>query len=123
LATRCRAIGLSVHAAYSGLAALRSFLDNPPDVICLDVEMPDGNGLSACELLAGQNRLAQIPIIILTGKTDGATIRRCHNLCAYYVPKCVDVWSRLEPLLHELLGNRPAASMRSLTSANAPSAN
>jgi CheY-like chemotaxis protein len=110
LALRCRTLGLSVRASHSGLAALKSACDDPPDVICLDVEMPGGNGFSACELLAGETRLAEVPIIILTGKTDGETIRRCHNLCAYYVPKCSDVWSRIEPLLQELLDLSPEAS-------------
>jgi hypothetical protein len=40
----------------------------------------------------------------MTGRTDPDTIIRCHNMCAYYVEKCPDVWSRLEPLLIEVLG-------------------
>jgi CheY-like chemotaxis protein len=103
LTIRCRALGLQVRTAHNGLAALQSACDDPPDIICLDVEMPGGNGLSACELFAGESRLAQVPIIVLTGKTDGDTIRRCHNACAYYVPKCADVWNRIEPLLQTFL--------------------
>jgi CheY-like chemotaxis protein len=103
LELRCRALGLDVRVAYSGLAALKSACQEPPDLICLDVDMPGGNGFSACELLTGEDQLAQVPIIILTGKTDSDTIRRCHHLCAYYVPKCADVWTRIEPLLQELL--------------------
>ena len=75
-------LGLDVRVAYSGLAALKSACQEPPDLICLDVDMPGGNGFSACELLTGEDQLAQVPIIILTGKTDSDTIRRCHHLCA-----------------------------------------
>lgn len=106
LELRCRALGFDVRVAYSGLAALKSACQQPPDLICLDVDMPGGNGFSACELLAGEQQLAHVPIIILTGKTDSETIRRCHNLCAYYVPKCTDVWTRIAPLLQELLAEQ-----------------
>ncbi|HEX3997930.1 MAG TPA: response regulator [Pirellulales bacterium] len=109
LELRCRALGFDVRVAHSGLAALKSACQQPPDLICLDVDMPGGNGFSACELLAGEPQLSHVPIIILTGKTDGETIRRCHNLCAYYVPKCADVWARIAPLLQELLDQQPFA--------------
>lgn len=111
LELRCRALGFDVRVAYSALAALKSACQEPPDLICLDVEMPGGNGFSACELLAGEPRVASVPIIILTGKTDSDTVRRCHNLCAYYVPKCANVWTRMAPLLKELLAApQPAAA-------------
>jgi hypothetical protein len=42
-------------------------------------------------------------LIVLTGSEDPETVRRCHSLKAYYVPKCADVWQRIEPLLNELL--------------------
>ena|ERR1700676_4153182 len=103
LELRCRAIGLQTRTAHNALAALQQACREPPDVICLDVEMPGGNGLNACELLAGEPRLANVPVIVLTGKTDCDTIRRCHDVCAYYVPKCGDLWGRIEPLLRELL--------------------
>jgi CheY-like chemotaxis protein len=74
-----------------------------PDVVCLDVDMPAGNGLGVCEMLSSDTACRTIPIIILTGRTDPETIMRCHSLCAYYVEKCPDVWSRIEPLLKELL--------------------
>jgi CheY-like chemotaxis protein len=77
---------------------------------CLDVEMPAGNGLSVCEMLASDQACRSIPIAILTGRSDPDTIIRCHNLCVYYVEKCPDIWSRLEPLLKELLGNSDTTS-------------
>jgi CheY-like chemotaxis protein len=109
LELRCRAMGYQVCVARSGLAALKTACETPPDLICLDVEMPGGNGFSACELLAGEEKLAGVPVIILTGRNDPETIRRCHNLCAYYVLKCTDIWSRLAPLIQELLGQPDGA--------------
>ncbi len=103
LAIRCRRMGAEVDVAHDGLTALNKVQFNEPDIVCLDVNMPGGTGLSVCEMLAGDERMNEIPVIILTGHTDTETIRRCHELCAYYVPKCDDVWYRIEPLLRELL--------------------
>jgi CheY-like chemotaxis protein len=104
LELRCRTLGYDVCVAHSGLAALKMACQQKPDLICLDVEMPGGNGFSACELLAGEETLARVPVVILTGRNDPDTIRKCHNLCAYYVLKCTDIWDRLAPLVRELLG-------------------
>ncbi len=107
LALRCRQLGLQVDEAYNALTALAKLDDNPADLICLDIDMPPGDGLSVCEMLATDQRFAFTPVIVLTGKANEDTIRRCHNLCAYYVQKCPDVWSRVEPLVCELLRVRP----------------
>jgi hypothetical protein len=84
---------------------------------CLDVEMPAGNGLSVCEMLMSDEACHSMPIAIPTGRSDPDTIMRCHGLSAYYVEKCPDVWSRIEPLFKELLcqsettsGARPGES-------------
>ncbi len=104
IAFRCRRRGLKVLLAYDAFSALSLAKGESPDMVCLDVEMPAGNGLSVCEMLASDETCRSIPIAIMTGRTDPDTIIRCHNLCAYYVEKCPDVWSRLEPLLTEILG-------------------
>jgi CheY-like chemotaxis protein len=103
LGIRAKIMGLEVIVAYDAMAALERAIARRPDVVCLDVNMPGGNGLSACELLAGDERFAKTPVIVLTGSRDEETIRRCHRLSAYYVEKCPNVWSRIEPLLNELL--------------------
>ena len=75
-----------------------------PDLVILDVNMPSGSGLSVCEMVARDPNLKSIPVIILTGRTDGETIASCNRLDAYYVPKGPNIWSRLEPLVVDLLG-------------------
>ena len=84
--------------------------------MCLDVNLPGGNGLSLCEMLCTDDRMADIPKIILTGRSDPDTIRRCHSMCAYYVEKSSDVWERMGPLLIEVLGptGGPSAAAGSL---------
>jgi CheY-like chemotaxis protein len=108
---RCRRLGLKVLTAHDAFTALTIAKTQSPDLICLDVEMPAGNGLSVCEMLTSDETCRSIPIAILTGKCDPDTIIRCHTMCAYYVEKCPDVWSRLEPLLEELLGVSDAVTL------------
>jgi DNA-binding response OmpR family regulator len=102
LCARCESLGLAVDVANNAMTALGKIDEMMPDVVILDVEMPLGNGLSVCEMMATHRNLATIPVIMLTGRSDRETIRRCHDLCAFYVSKNGDVWSRIEPLLREL---------------------
>ncbi len=103
LELRCRQLGLEVVTAEDALTALSSVDCIVPDLVCMDVSMPGGNGLAACEMMADDERLSSIPVIILTGSSDEETIRRCHRMNAYYVQKSSDVWQRVEPILCELL--------------------
>ena len=113
LSHRLSSLGCSVIAASSALEAVNAIHRAVPDLVCLDVNMPSGNGLSVCEMMSSDPRLRLIPIIILTGCSDKSTIRRCHDMLVFYVQKGADVWSRVEPLVRELLRfdeQRPAAA-------------
>lgn len=103
LSRRCSSLGCSVVGVNNALDALNVIHRMTPDLVCLDVNMPSGNGLSVCEMMASDERLRKIPIIILTGQEDPSTIRRCHDLLAFYVQKSADTWQRIEPLLRDLL--------------------
>ena len=108
LATRCRSIGLQVETANNPLTAMSIIGVRPPDVICLDVEMPTGNGLSVRELLAVDPVACKTPVIIVTGRKDQGTIHRCGEWRAYYVYKSPNVWQSLRPVLCELLDYTPS---------------
>jgi CheY-like chemotaxis protein len=103
LSQRFSSLGCSVIGSNSAVEAINAIHRIIPDLVCLDVNMPNGNGLSICEMMAADARLRSIPVIILTGCSDQTTIRRCHDMLVFYVLKGTDVWSRIQPLVRELL--------------------
>lgn len=102
LSRRCEARGMRVRSAHDALGALNLIHEARPDLICLDVNMPAGNGLCVLEMLTADRDLFDVPVIVMSGDASEETIRRCHRHCAYYVQKCADVWPRIEPIVQEL---------------------
>ena len=119
---RCRLAGLIVETVYDGKSAVHKIDSLEPDLVILDVNMPSGSGLSVGEMISRDPRLKVIPLIMLTGCKDEETIRRCQCLSAHYVPKGPDAWSRIEPLVQELLGLVPASDPAAIQSNGVPTA-
>ena len=55
-----------VFVVYSGVEAIKEARRHPPDLIVLDVLMPDMDGLETCRQLRIDPALADIPILFLT---------------------------------------------------------
>ena len=62
--------GYKVRAAVSGKAALQAARNDPPDLILLDINMPEMNGYEVCENLKADPRLKEIPVIFLSALTE-----------------------------------------------------
>jgi len=103
LARRCELLGLGVEKAFDGLTALAKLDDLQPQFAILDVNMPGGNGLAVLEMMSANQHLQSIPTVIMTGREDIETMRRCFDFSGYFIPKCSDIWPRIEPLLREHL--------------------
>src|SRR5882672_616121 len=96
---RCRNAGYLVEQARNLLTATAMIEKHMPDVLCVDVQMPTGNGLDFCEMLATDPKTADLPIIVLTGQRDGETLKLCRRLQLEYAAKQSDAWRALEPLI------------------------
>ena len=59
-----------VTASDPGTGIEKAFGEPRPDLILLDVEMPDISGFEVCRALKDEPATASIPIIFLTGKTE-----------------------------------------------------
>lgn len=61
---------------------LKSGIDDHPDLVFLDVMMPNLNGISALEDLKDHNELRNIPVIMLTSRSREEDIAKCIELGA-----------------------------------------
>jgi signal transduction histidine kinase/DNA-binding response OmpR family regulator len=67
--------GLAIAEAASGQEGLRRATEEPPDVMVLDLKMPDISGYEVLSRLKADQRTAQIPVIIHTSKVLDARDR------------------------------------------------
>ncbi len=59
--------------AQDGLEALKAVFSNPPDVVVLDIHMPNINGYQVCRLLKEHPATKHIPVIVFTGERSLTT--------------------------------------------------
>lgn len=62
--------GIQVSAAYNGAEALQLVKTVKPDLILLDVMMPDMDGIEVCTRLQADESTRSIPIIFVTARTS-----------------------------------------------------
>ncbi|MBW6486967.1 MAG: winged helix-turn-helix domain-containing protein [Syntrophobacterales bacterium] len=62
--------GFSVIKAGNGRKALELIRAKKPDLVMLDLMMPEMNGMDVCRAVRGNAETADIPIIMLTAKAD-----------------------------------------------------
>src|SRR5688500_8802282 len=62
--------GYRVRPVPSGKLALLAAQRDPPDLILLDINMPDMNGYEVCEHLNADERLKGIPVIFISALTE-----------------------------------------------------
>jgi two-component system, NtrC family, sensor kinase len=59
-----------VFPARSGSLALSLLKSNLPDLILLDINMPDMDGFELCKILKGDPKTRDIPVIFISGRDD-----------------------------------------------------
>ncbi len=62
--------GYRVRPVPSGALALQAAAAEPPDLILLDISMPEMDGFEVCAKLKEDPRLRDIPVLFLTARTD-----------------------------------------------------
>jgi len=65
--------GHGVHWQPAGLSGLQSVIDENPDVVLLDLGLPDVDGLQVLTMLRA---VSAVPVIIITARDDDAEVVR-----------------------------------------------
>ena len=89
--------GYEADGAMTGAAALQVCAQGCPDLVLLDLMLPDLDGLEVCRRLRANAATARVPIVFLTARTDEAT--RVRGLAAGADDYVVKPFSTQELLL------------------------
>ncbi len=83
--------GCQVFTAKSGTEGLKKIYSEVPDLVLLDLEMPDMNGDKVCELVKKDERFKKIPIVMLSSRSDKEAIEKCQKAgCDNYLTKPIN---------------------------------
>jgi uncharacterized protein (TIGR02266 family) len=79
----------SLHLASTGAEAIKVAREKRPDLIMLDIEMPEMNGIEACRIIKSDSQTAHIPVIMVTGIPGRR--EECRRAgCDHYMEKPID---------------------------------
>ena|ERR1700690_3171091 len=99
--------GYDFIVANDGVQALSQARQFKPDLILLDILLPDLDGLSVCEILRRQPATKKIPIIFMSALSSEVTKRTVAMHAEDFFTKPLDL-PRLEHRISELLHPEPA---------------
>lgn len=95
--------GYEVRQAINGKQALRAVRYDPPDLILLDIRMPDMDGYQVCEELKKSESTAHIPVIFLSALNESLDKVKAFSLGgADYIAKPFDVTEVLARVNNQL---------------------
>ena len=83
--------GLSCRTAYDGNTAITEVFKKTPDLILLDVILPDINGLELLKTFRKEHNSESLPVIMVSAFNDVDSISKCIQLGAQdYLPKPIN---------------------------------
>ncbi len=96
-------IGLRVIEVGDGRSAIRKLSEEPPDIVCLDLMLPEISGYEICELIRASTKLRHIPILVISARQSPAD--RAHaekaGASSYLVKPftIAELWAKVRQLL------------------------
>lgn len=83
--------GYEVMKAYDGVEALAAARDRRPDLVLMDINMPNMDGHAALVAMKADSALRDIPVIMLTANREAERLDRSIERGAeYYVTKPIE---------------------------------
>jgi CheY-like chemotaxis protein/signal transduction histidine kinase len=96
-------MGFTAHAVENAEACLEFCKEQVPDLILMDIVMPEMDGIEACRLLRKTHSKSELPIIMVTSRSEGSDLMEAFSVGASdYVTKPIDrmvFFARLEQQL------------------------
>jgi DNA-binding response OmpR family regulator len=104
LTTFLKLKGYQIRGAYTGQEGLALVAVEQPDLLILDLMLPDIDGYQICETLRSMPDYAAMPILIVSARTDTISMERAEQVGANgYLTKPVrfpELMTELERLLN-----------------------
>lgn len=98
--------GYETDTAADGVEAMDRLAQRLPDLILLDLLMPRMDGVQVLESIRGDERLKNLPVIVVTGQHDSRKQSRAMELGAReYLFKAATPFNRLLGILQKHLGD------------------
>jgi CheY-like chemotaxis protein len=101
LSDRLTSVGFEVETASNGIQALIKANRSHPDIMVIDVNMPEADGLTVCARLLDPSK-KPLNVIVITGSRKTETVERCEGFGAFYVRKHHEFWRDLGAALAEI---------------------
>jgi two-component system sensor histidine kinase/response regulator len=100
--------GFSVEVAENGRIAVDMAQARPYDLVLMDMQMPEMDGLEACRLIKAMPALAQLPVIAMTANAMQADRQRCLDAgMVDFISKPIDTDALWGTLLQWIKPQRP----------------
>lgn len=62
--------GFRVDTSDSGAAALARIFEDPPDLVLLDLTLPDISGIEVCKLIRGSPATRDLPVVMISARVE-----------------------------------------------------
>ena len=96
---------IDIVRAENGQDAIKAIVAHRPDIVFLDLILPDLHGDAVCKWVKSKAELADVNIVIVTARNDEAQLQRSFQSgCDAYVNKPIDeqdLQAKVEMLLSE----------------------
>jgi two-component system, OmpR family, alkaline phosphatase synthesis response regulator PhoP len=102
-------LGFTVELAFDGQAALATIGHGAPDVMVLDVRLPELDGWQVLEALRREPGTARLPVVMMSASGDPGYPQRARRSGAQYLEKPFPL-ARLVETVEALVSSTPAVA-------------
>jgi CheY-like chemotaxis protein len=108
VAERCTRMGFDVETASNGLQALIKAGQHRPDILVIDVHMPEVDGISVLAYLPDTAKKS-LHVIVVTGHPGQQIVEKCKGLKVSCIHKGQNFWNELEASLTGIFPHKAVA--------------